>query len=88
VVEDFWWNHVAEGWMGFILKDKLKELKIILRAWNKEIYGAIDTKIMFLVEEIKRRICVARWVCFRRVMWSCVKNTLWTFGIFLKANNR
>jgi hypothetical protein len=53
VVEDFWWNHVAEGWMGFILKDKLKELKIILRAWNKEIYGAIDKKIMFLVEEIK-----------------------------------
>ncbi|MCI00522.1 transposon TX1 putative protein, partial [Trifolium medium] len=41
--------------MGFILKEKLKGLKVKLKEWNKEIYGDIDTKILFLVEEIKEK---------------------------------
>jgi hypothetical protein len=38
--------------MGFILKEKLKGLKEVIKAWNKEVYGAIDTKIRLLVEDI------------------------------------
>jgi hypothetical protein len=41
--------------MGFILKEKLKGLKETLKVWNKEVYGEIDTKISFLVEEIKEK---------------------------------
>jgi hypothetical protein len=38
--------------MGFILKEKLKGLKSCLRAWNKEVYGVVDSKIERLVEDI------------------------------------
>jgi exonuclease III len=54
-VEEFWRSYVSSGWMGFILKEKLKGLKIMLKEWNKEVYGAVDTKILFLVEEIKEK---------------------------------
>jgi hypothetical protein len=39
--------------MGFVLKEKLKGLKGVIKAWNKEVYGALDTKIRILVEDIK-----------------------------------
>jgi exonuclease III len=54
-VEEFWSSNLCEGWMGFILKEKLKGLKETLKVWNKEVYGEIDTKISFLVEEIKEK---------------------------------
>jgi hypothetical protein len=41
--------------MGFIFKEKLKGLKAKLKVWNKEVYGAFDTKILFLVEEVKEK---------------------------------
>jgi hypothetical protein len=39
--------------MGFVLREKLKGLKVTIKEWNKEVYGAIDSKILILVEEIK-----------------------------------
>ncbi|PNY11564.1 hypothetical protein L195_g008173 [Trifolium pratense] len=33
VVEDGWKNQNVYGWMGYVLKEKLKELKSTLRAW-------------------------------------------------------
>jgi hypothetical protein len=53
VVEEFWRSYHCEGWMGFILKEKLKGLKEFLKGWNKEVYGELDTKILMLVENIK-----------------------------------
>jgi len=38
--------------MGFILKEKLKKLEILLKEWNKEEYGGMEDKIIKLVEEI------------------------------------
>ncbi|WJX91755.1 hypothetical protein P8452_73482 [Trifolium repens] len=52
-VEEAWRSMPFVGWMGYILKDKLKALKVKLKEWNKDIYGAVDTKILILVEEIK-----------------------------------
>jgi hypothetical protein len=53
VVEEFWRTQNIPGWMGFILKEKLKGLNVTIKAWNKEVYGALDTKITLLIEEIK-----------------------------------
>lgn len=39
LVEETWRNHNLGGWMGFILKEKLKNLKLRLKEWNKEEYG-------------------------------------------------
>ncbi|WJX67033.1 hypothetical protein P8452_51532 [Trifolium repens] len=52
VVEASWRSNSLSGWMGFILKEKLKGLKVALKAWNKQVYGVIDTKIRLLVEDI------------------------------------
>ncbi|GAU43110.1 hypothetical protein TSUD_373050 [Trifolium subterraneum] len=53
VVESFWENQRVEGWMGFVLKEKLKGLKILLREWHKQEYGGLEVKI----EELKIEIC-------------------------------
>jgi hypothetical protein len=39
--------------MGFILKEKLKGLKVKIKEWSKEVYGDIDSKITILIEDIK-----------------------------------
>lgn len=41
------------GWMGFILEEKLKNLKCSLKHWNKDTYRDADQKIQSLVENIK-----------------------------------
>ncbi|MCH80895.1 LINE-1 reverse transcriptase like, partial [Trifolium medium] len=53
VVETYWVNNRIEGWMGFVLKEKLKGLKSILRNWNKQEYGGLEARIEELVVEIK-----------------------------------
>jgi hypothetical protein len=53
LVEDFWKSHEVVGWMDFVLKEKLKGLKAIIKAWNMDVYGIVDAKIMLLVEEIQ-----------------------------------
>jgi len=52
LVEDGWRNQPVEGWMGVVLKNKLKLLKEAIRAWNKLEYGNIDYKVACLVEDI------------------------------------
>jgi hypothetical protein len=53
LVEEAWRSFNHTGWMGFVLKEKLKGLKTLIKVWNREVYGSIDTKILLLVEEIK-----------------------------------
>ena len=50
-MEEEWRNHNLSGWMGFILKEKLKKLEILLKEWNKEEYGGMEDRIIKLVEE-------------------------------------
>jgi hypothetical protein len=52
LVEDSWRTQTYSGWMGHVLKEKLKGLKASIREWNKDVYGAVDTKILLLVEDI------------------------------------
>jgi hypothetical protein len=73
--------------MGFILKEKLKGLKAKLKVWNKEVYGAFDTKILFLVEEVKEKDLRGEEGASRFHRWSFAKNILRTFGIFLIAKS-
>jgi hypothetical protein len=52
VVEEVWRNQNVNGWMGFILKEKLKGLKATIKEWNKEEYGGMEERVERLVEEI------------------------------------
>ena len=53
VVEEAWRNQNVSGWMGFVLKEKLKALKFIVKGWSKEEYGGMEERVERLVEEIK-----------------------------------
>ena len=40
-----WWEGIqVSGSIDFILTEKLKALKPILRSWNKEVFGKVETK--------------------------------------------
>lgn len=52
VVEEAWRGSNATGWMGFVLKTKLKELKLVLKAWHLEEYGGLDLKLKVLMKDI------------------------------------
>jgi len=41
------------GWMSFVLKEKLKGLKLVLKEWSREEYGGIEDRVEKLVEDIK-----------------------------------
>lgn len=40
------------GWGAFVLKEKLKALKLMLKTWNKEEFDDINSKRRAVVEEI------------------------------------
>ncbi|MCI15574.1 RNA-directed DNA polymerase (Reverse transcriptase), partial [Trifolium medium] len=52
VVENFWRENNTIGWMAYVLKEKFKGLKAIIKAWNREAYGVVDEKIMKLISDI------------------------------------
>jgi hypothetical protein len=52
VVEETWRNQSINGWMGHVLKEKLKSLKYRLKEWSKEEFGGMETQILSLIEEI------------------------------------
>jgi hypothetical protein len=47
-----WRSCNCEGWMGFVLKEKLKLLKFHLKEWHKGEYGGMDGRLEILVEAI------------------------------------
>lgn len=53
VVEDVWREGNEEGWMGVVLKNKLKKLKAGLRLWSKAEYGRLDERVAVVTEEIE-----------------------------------
>jgi len=53
LVEEAWRSQNMSGWMSFVLKEKLKGLKIKITEWNKEEYGGIEEMVERLVGEIK-----------------------------------
>lgn len=45
LVEEEWRKHKVEGWSGFVLKEKLKHIKEIIKRWYKEKFGNLDRRI-------------------------------------------
>jgi hypothetical protein len=45
LVQEFWSSCNVEGWMGYVLKEKLKLLKGVIKEWNKVEYGRWEETI-------------------------------------------
>jgi exonuclease III len=52
LVAKTWQEQSFEGWMGFILKDRLKDLKGVIKNWCVEEYGKPEEKKKLLLEKI------------------------------------
>ncbi|WJX57524.1 hypothetical protein P8452_43075 [Trifolium repens] len=55
MVEEFWRSLNVEGWMGYVLKEKLKLLKAIIKEWNKVEYGKMEDNIKNLISCIREK---------------------------------
>lgn len=53
LVADKWKDFNIAGWGSFVFKEKLKQLKIVLKEWNKSSFGNLDDKIQAAILEIK-----------------------------------
>ncbi|MCI33634.1 putative reverse transcriptase - beet retrotransposon, partial [Trifolium medium] len=47
-----WEEQNFTGWMGFILKDRLKGLKIAIKEWHAEVYGNMEERKQHLIGKI------------------------------------
>ncbi|MCH87429.1 transposon TX1 putative protein, partial [Trifolium medium] len=52
VIKNAWESQRVEGWMEFILKERLKGLKVIIKEWNVATYGLVEQKKKWLIKEI------------------------------------
>ncbi|KAK2369528.1 hypothetical protein QL285_082657 [Trifolium repens] len=53
MVEEFWSSLHVEGWMGYVLKEKLKLLKGAIKEWNKLEFGKMEESIRNLISCIR-----------------------------------
>ncbi|KAL8461410.1 hypothetical protein ACS0TY_032759 [Phlomoides rotata] len=44
-VEKVWSSSTKQGWSGFTLKERLKEVKIELKRWSKDTFGHLESRI-------------------------------------------
>ncbi|KAK2403455.1 hypothetical protein QL285_052889 [Trifolium repens] len=54
-VEERWGALNLEGWMGYVLKEKLKLLKTSIKEWKKVVYGKMDDSIRVLIAKIREK---------------------------------
>lgn len=54
LVSNFWNTAELYGWKAFVLLEKLKTLKGILKSWNIEVFGNLDSQIDRLREECSK----------------------------------
>jgi len=52
VVEEAWRDSHIQGWMSFVLKEKLKTLKFIIKEWHNGVYGDLEARVSKAVEDI------------------------------------
>jgi hypothetical protein len=52
IVEECWKGQDVTGWMAFVLKEKLKVLKLCLKDWHKKEFGCVETRISKIVGDI------------------------------------
>ncbi|KAL8534353.1 hypothetical protein ACS0TY_010389 [Phlomoides rotata] len=54
VVEKVWSSSLKQGWAGFVIKEKLKEVKMELKEWSKATFKGMDRRIEEKKDELER----------------------------------
>ncbi|KAL8463817.1 hypothetical protein ACS0TY_033675 [Phlomoides rotata] len=54
LIERVWSTSNIKGWGGYVMKEKLKELKTELKTWSREIFKGMDKRIEDKKEKIEK----------------------------------
>ncbi|KAL8545034.1 hypothetical protein ACS0TY_005295 [Phlomoides rotata] len=54
LVEKVWSSSLKQGWAGFVIKEKLKELKMELKEWSTTTFKGMDRRIEEKNDELER----------------------------------
>lgn len=89
-VESVWQDLKVFGRGDYVLKEKLRMLKIRLREWNLEVYGKIDLGIKDIVKAINDEDEFVEWCCENQTedairRRSTATSRMWT-NIRIKEN--
>lgn len=52
LIKYFWENTIVKGKASFVLKEKLRLLRGVLRKWNKEVFGAINLEVERILKDL------------------------------------
>jgi hypothetical protein len=52
IVTQAWGSQAFEGWMGFILKERLKFLKGVIKGWSATAFGMVDEQKRHLIKRV------------------------------------
>lgn len=52
MVDKWWASYEVNGWVTYVIKEKLKYLKRDLRKWHKECFGDVQQKTNDVVQKI------------------------------------
>ncbi|XP_028104621.1 uncharacterized protein LOC114303668 [Camellia sinensis] len=52
LVDNTWAETIVQGWVGFKCLRKLKALKLVLKQWNIEVFGNVESKLKLLEWEL------------------------------------
>lgn len=53
LVKQWWDSYIFQGTPSFVLARKLEALKIDLKKWNEEVFGNVERKKRYLLEELQ-----------------------------------
>jgi hypothetical protein len=83
LVEEGWVMNNVTGWMGFILKEKFKTLKGIIKGWKRREFDGFEEKCNILVTNIRRLDERGRLACCLVRRWRRGRSPLVRCGSFL-----
>jgi hypothetical protein len=85
LVTNAWEAYNLEGWMGFILKEKLKRLKGVIKEWNRAMYRCSEERKIKLIEEIRVLDLKSEMVVYLMVRLWRERISLMNCGNFLRT---
>jgi DMSO/TMAO reductase YedYZ molybdopterin-dependent catalytic subunit len=53
LVKQWWDSYIFQGTPSVVLARKLEALKIDLKKWNEEVFGNVERKKRYLLEELQ-----------------------------------
>lgn len=76
-----WYNSSVQGWKAFVLMEKFKALKLVLKGWSKQVFGNLEFQIDSLKEAVRKLDVVIDQISNSNEEFMNALDTLQIYGI-------